>query len=259
MSGPVGARDGDPPKSLPDFDLALVLSGGNALGAFQAGAYQQLHEAGLEPALVSGASAGAINGAIICGAPPDQRVSRLEAFWKPAARSAWGMTMFEEARRTAAAVGAIAGGQPDLFVPRHLWGPWWNPFGNPEPSSLYDATALEHRLAQLIDFDLLNDGATPFCATAVNVETGENVVLDTRQHGSGRAISARALRSSRSFLPSGSMIGGWRMEDFPRTCRSIPCWPHHLFALYYAWRSICCRSIRGRLMGWAPPRRAHRT
>jgi len=28
-------------------------------------------------------------------------------------------------------------------------------------------------------FDLLNEGATPFCATAVDAETGENVAFDT--------------------------------------------------------------------------------
>ena len=64
--------------------VALVLSGGNALGAYHAGAYEALHRAGWLPDWVVGASAGAVNGALICGAPPEERVARLRAFWRPA-------------------------------------------------------------------------------------------------------------------------------------------------------------------------------
>ena len=52
--------------------IALVLQGGGALGAYQAGVYQALHEAGLEPDWVSGVSIGAINAAIIAGNTPEQ-------------------------------------------------------------------------------------------------------------------------------------------------------------------------------------------
>ena len=54
--------------------IALVLQGGGALGAYQAGVYQALHEAGLEPDWVSGVSIGAINAALIAGNPPDRRL-----------------------------------------------------------------------------------------------------------------------------------------------------------------------------------------
>src|SRR5262249_19996948 len=57
--------------------IALVLQGGGALGAYQAGVYQALHEAGIEPDFVSGVSIGAINAAIIAGNSPDRRLSRL--------------------------------------------------------------------------------------------------------------------------------------------------------------------------------------
>jgi NTE family protein len=62
--------------------IALVLQGGGALGAYQAGVYQALQEAGLEPDWVSGVSIGAINGAIIAGNPPALRVQRLRTFWE---------------------------------------------------------------------------------------------------------------------------------------------------------------------------------
>src|SRR5271165_7431975 len=60
---------------------ALVLQRGGALGAYQAGVYQALHEAGLEPDWVAGMSIGAINSAIIAGNAPEHRVAKLEKFW----------------------------------------------------------------------------------------------------------------------------------------------------------------------------------
>ena len=61
--------------------VALVLQGGGALGAYQVGVYQALHEAGIEPDWVIGTSIGAINAALICGNEPAQRLDRLDAFW----------------------------------------------------------------------------------------------------------------------------------------------------------------------------------
>src|SRR5258705_8438611 len=61
--------------------IALVLQGGGALGAYQAGVYQAMHEAGVEPDWVSGVSIGAINSAIIAGNPPNLRLKRLQTFW----------------------------------------------------------------------------------------------------------------------------------------------------------------------------------
>ena len=64
-----------PPRrsSLPPNcdQIALVLQGGGALGAYQAGVYEGLHEAGLEPGWVAGVSIGSINAAIIAGNPPE--------------------------------------------------------------------------------------------------------------------------------------------------------------------------------------------
>ena len=48
----------------------LVLQGGGALGAYQVGVYQALHEAGIEPDWVIGTSIGAINAALIAGNEP---------------------------------------------------------------------------------------------------------------------------------------------------------------------------------------------
>jgi NTE family protein len=61
--------------------IGLVLQGGGALGAYQAGVYQALHEAELEPDWVVGVSIGAINSALIAGNPREKRLEKLEEFW----------------------------------------------------------------------------------------------------------------------------------------------------------------------------------
>src|ERR1043166_4995352 len=69
-------------KSLPYDVVALVLQGGGALGAYQAGVYEGLHEAGIRPNWVAGISIGALNAAIIAGSPEAERVERLREFWE---------------------------------------------------------------------------------------------------------------------------------------------------------------------------------
>ena len=61
--------------------VVLVLQGGGALGAYQVGVYEALHEAGIEPDWVIGTSIGAINAALISGNRPEDRLDRLNAFW----------------------------------------------------------------------------------------------------------------------------------------------------------------------------------
>lgn len=197
--------------SLEDASIALVLSGGNALGAYQGGAYQALSERRMEPDWVAGASIGAINGAVICGNPSEERVSALKALWRvtegndaAGAIPEWlaSSRSFDEARRTHAAAMTFAAGQPGLFVPRSVYGPWWNPLANPETSSLYDLSPLEARLESLTDFDRLNGPAPRFSATAVDVESGESIVFDTRTH----RITPRHLRASGALIPTFSPV-----------------------------------------------------
>ena len=69
-------------SSLPYDVVALVLQGGGALGAYQAGVYEGLHEAGIRPNWLAGISIGALNAAIIAGSPEAERVARLREFWE---------------------------------------------------------------------------------------------------------------------------------------------------------------------------------
>ena len=71
--------------------VGLLLQGGGALGAYQAGVYQGLHEAGLEPDWLAGVSIGSVNAALIAGNAPDERLPALEDFWRTVTmRPVWG-------------------------------------------------------------------------------------------------------------------------------------------------------------------------
>src|SRR5260221_14493324 len=109
--------------AAPEFDkqslghIVLVFQGGGALGAYQAGVYQALHEAGIEPDWGIGTSIGAINAALIAGNAPDKRLPRMREFWRrmrhgPLTQMAGAMPLFG----VLAANGmTIAGGLPAFF------------------------------------------------------------------------------------------------------------------------------------------------
>jgi len=69
-------------KDLPGR-VVLVLQGGGALGSYQAGVYQALHEAGIEPDWIIGTSIGAINASLIAGNPIEDRLPRLKDQSRP--------------------------------------------------------------------------------------------------------------------------------------------------------------------------------
>src|SRR5512138_1406633 len=82
MSSSRSRKEKEEPVARAEFDQTiLALQGGGALGAYQAGVYEGLAEAGLLPTWVVGISIGGINAAIIAGNPPERRVERLRTFW----------------------------------------------------------------------------------------------------------------------------------------------------------------------------------
>src|ERR671930_383412 len=89
---PAGHRYSPVPRPDNCGRIALVLQGGGALGAYQAGVYQALHESALEPEWIIGTSIGAINASLIAGNEPDKRLDRLEEFWRRMRRKEfWGL------------------------------------------------------------------------------------------------------------------------------------------------------------------------
>jgi NTE family protein len=86
--------------------VVLVLQGGGALGAYQVGVYQALHEAGIEPDWVIGTSIGAINAGIIAGNKPQDRLTRLNEFWRRMQRpGAWPLAAAWRGYRTSGPIG----------------------------------------------------------------------------------------------------------------------------------------------------------
>jgi NTE family protein len=179
-------------RHLPFERVALVLQGGGALGAYQAGVYEALTEAGIDPDWVAGVSIGSINAAIIAGNPPNFRVDRLREFWTHVtARGLWpglGDASFRQTRdfgrnflNQISASLAVASGAKGLFTARPL-APWLQPTGTIEATSFYDTRDLKHTLERLVDFDRLNDGTTRLSVGAVNVRTGNFVYFDTTTH-----------------------------------------------------------------------------
>lgn len=155
--------------------IGLVLQGGGALGAYQAGVYQALHEAGLEPDWVAGVSIGAVNSAIIAGNKPEHRVERLEKFWMEVTSRDPYTTWFEgdNARKLRNGLSAMHGilfGQPGFFKPVPVSG-FLSPRGARFATALYDTSPLYRTLEKLVDFKLINSGAMRLAVGAVNVET----------------------------------------------------------------------------------------
>jgi len=172
----------------PPFErIALILQGGGALGAYQAGVYQALAEANLHPDWVAGISIGAINSALIAGNPPKKRIQRLRTFWETVSAPPFGMPFLaalegrDEFTHTlinqVSSLGALIGGVPGFFQPR-VPPPFLYPNGAPEALSYYDVAPLRATLEALVDFDLINSGAMRFSVGAVNVRTGNFVYFD---------------------------------------------------------------------------------
>ena len=180
----------------PPFEcIALLLQGGGALGAYQAGVYEALSEAHLAPDWVAGISIGAVNAALIAGNPPGARVEKLRAFWNLiTAGGPWdGLARFALSPSVVrseftrgmlnqlSAGTALLGGAAGFFVPR-VPGAWLQPPGSIEATSYYDTAPLKATLERLVDFERINAGETRFSIGAVNVTTGNFLYFDTTTH-----------------------------------------------------------------------------
>ena len=165
--------------------VALVLQGGGALGAYQAGVYEALHESGMEPDWVCGVSIGAINSAIIAGNPPEHRLEKLRTFWdRITARKVWHYTpdgdIYRKARNLASSYMTTTLGQPGFFKP-HQVNPWLSPAGAKSATSYYDTAPLRATLLELVDFDLINARKIHFAVGAVNVMSGNFLYFDNNK------------------------------------------------------------------------------
>jgi len=161
----------------------LVLQGGGALGAYQAGVYEVLARRGQTPHWVGGISIGAINAALIAGNPPERRVERLRTFWElvsePIAAPTFALPGIARAwQNRGSAFAAMLFGVPGFFSPRVPPAAFQLP-GSPGAISVYDTAPLRETLERLVDFDRLNSGEVRCSVGAVNVRTGNFAYFDT--------------------------------------------------------------------------------
>jgi len=162
----------------------LVLQGGGALGSYQAGVYEGMAEAGVDPDWVTGVSIGAINAALIAGNPPKQRLDRLQQFWERVSSAAplippSSLDPIRPAFNRLSAAGTVTFGVPGFFSPR-MPPPFLAPEGTLGALSYYDTAPLQATLEELIDFDLINRKGVRLSLGTVNVRTGNSLYFDNR-------------------------------------------------------------------------------
>lgn len=162
--------------------VVLAMQGGGALGAFQVGVYEAMHEAGIEPDWVVGTSIGAINGAIIAGNAPENRIDRLMQFWDLVASGGlsfeyWNVFGVGNLMHN---LGTVLQGVPGFFEPNlRAWYGTDTPLGVAE-ASYYSTAPLRHTLGELIDFEYIAKGMTRLTLGSVNVNSGRMHYFDSR-------------------------------------------------------------------------------
>ncbi|TYL88667.1 patatin-like phospholipase family protein [Bradyrhizobium cytisi] len=165
-------------RDLPG-QIVLVLQGGGALGSYQAGVYQALHEAGIEPDWVIGTSIGAINASLIAGNAPENRLARLKEFWKRMEQTPLrtGVPGFDD---KLAYWSTVTGGIPGFFRPNPLAHAGESyPLGA-DRAGYYSTAPLETTLRELVDFGLANRGAPRLTVGAAHVGTSRMRYFDSR-------------------------------------------------------------------------------
>jgi NTE family protein len=189
-----------PPASPYPGPVVLVLQGGGALGAYQVGVYQALHEAGIEPAWVIGTSIGAINASIIAGNAVADRMERLGAFWSRMQHGAvqQAFSAFPGIGGAMARWWTVAGGIPGFFQPNFLaFAGAHMPLGA-AAAGYYSTAPLEVTLRELVDFGLINGGAVRLTVGAANVRTSEMRYFDSRD----MALSVSHVMASGALPPA---------------------------------------------------------
>jgi NTE family protein len=170
----------------------LLLQGGGALGAYQAGVYEGMHDHGLAPDWVTGVSIGSINAALIAGNPPNKRIARLREFWHrvsssiPIVPSPQIDPVHILLNRLSAATAATFG-VPGFFVPR-VPPAFMAPDGTPGALSVYDTSPLRATLEELVDFERINDvHHVRLSVGAVDAQTGKSIYFDNHHDRLGAA------------------------------------------------------------------------
>jgi NTE family protein len=164
--------------------VVLVLQGGGALGSYQAGVYQALHEAGIEPDWIIGTSIGAINASLIAGNSPQDRLSHLKEFWSRMVQNPiWSFRdVFPSFAEKLSYWSTVANGVPGFFRPNPLAHAGENyPLGA-DKAGYYSTEPLERTLAHLVDFNLVNRCTPRLTVGAAHVRSSQMRYFDSRDN-----------------------------------------------------------------------------
>jgi NTE family protein len=182
-----------------DRQVVLVFQGGGALGAYQAGVYQAMHEAKIEPDWIIGTSIGAINASLIAGNEPEHRLDRLQEFWQRMRRKElWSRSTWPGAADTANYWATVLGGIPGFFEPNPLAF-----FGShmrlgADGAGFYSTAPLEKTLSDLVDFSLVTRCKPRLTVGAAHVRTSQMRYFDS---GTSQ-ITARHIMASGALPPA---------------------------------------------------------
>src|SRR3974390_57584 len=187
-------------RSKSKGQVVLVLQGGGALGAYQVGVYEALHQAGVEPDWIIGTSIGAINASIIAGNKPQDRLAKLNEFWNRMERpSAWPFApAWTGVSDTWSYWSTLFKGIPGFFEP-HLPAFWGAhiPLGV-DRAGFYSTTSLRQTLAELVDFSIINTRVPRLTVGAANVRTSMMHYFDNRES----EINAKHVMASGALPPA---------------------------------------------------------
>jgi NTE family protein len=188
-----------PATNLPG-QVVLVLQGGGALGSYQAGVYQALHEGGIEPDWIIGTSIGAINASLIAGNEPDHRLSKLREFWKRMEQNPlWGLRdQYAGFNEKLSCWSAIINGIPGFFRPNPLAHAGHAfPLGA-ENAAYYSTAPLQKTLTELVDFNLINRCTPRLTVGAAHVRTSRMRYFDSRDS----ELSVKHIMASGALPPA---------------------------------------------------------
>lgn len=185
------------PDSLPG-QVVLVLQGGGALGSYQAGVYQALHDAGIEPDWIVGTSIGAINASLIAGNKQEDRLPRLNEFWSKVQRAPhWDFRGMLFAGKLSYWT-MLTQGIPSFFTPNPLAhaGDFY-PLGA-DHAGYYSTAPLVATLAELVDFSLINRSGPRLTVGAAHVRTSQMTYFDSRR----RKLDVKHIMASGALPPA---------------------------------------------------------
>ncbi len=179
-----------------DYQTVMVFQGGGALGAYQAGVYHALHDAGIEPDWIIGTSIGAINAGLVAGNRPADRVVKLKEFWRRMEqRGTFDLPDWTGFPAALAYWKTLLGGIPGFFSPNLGAFLGAHVALGVDQAGYYTTAPLEETLRELIDFSLIKQGTPRLTVGAAHVRTSTMRYFDSRdgEIGVGHIMASGAL------------------------------------------------------------------